>query len=415
MGSASVRRARAATALVFFLTGVVGGTWAARIPAVQERLGLSDGALGVALLGLEGGAVIGLPLGGALVARLGSRPGLRIGFAVWPVGLVAVAVVPSLGWLVAALVVVGAANSAVDVAMNAQGVELERRWRRPVLSGLHSGHSFGFMVGGLIAAAAAAASGSTVAHFACVGAVATVVALVCARWLVRDGARATGPAIARPSGALLLLGLVAFCVFFSDGAANSWSAVHLRSERGADPALAAAAVSVFSLALGVGRLFGDRLVARVGRAGVVRLGGLVSAAGAAIAIATPTPATALAGWAILGAGLAPIAPAVLGAAPQASGLPTPVAIAAVTTIGYLGSFTGPPVIGALAELGSLSVALGLLVVAAGVAAALAGRALPRADRAAARPAKPTVGQEKPMAADAASTVGATVSQPSRHG
>src|SRR4051794_27613941 len=133
MPSATVRHARAATALVFFLTGVVGGTWAARIPAVQERLGLSDGGLGVALLGLEGGAVIGLPLGGALVAGLGSRPGLRTGFAVWPIGLVAVAVVPSLGWLVVALAVVGASNSVVDVAMNAQGVELERRSRRPVL------------------------------------------------------------------------------------------------------------------------------------------------------------------------------------------------------------------------------------------------------------------------------------------
>jgi MFS family permease len=144
--------------------------------------------------------------------------------------------------------------------------------------------------------------------------------------------------------------------------------VHLRTERGADPALAAAAVSVFSLPLGLGCVVGDRLVARLGRAGAVRLGGVVSAAGATIAIATPATATALAGWAIPGAGLAPIAPAVLGAAPKVSELPTPVAIAAVTTVGYLGSFTGPLVIGALAELGSLSVALGLLVVAAAVVA-----------------------------------------------
>jgi MFS family permease len=376
MRSAAVHRARIGTTLVFLITGVIGGTWAARIPAVQERLDLSDGALGVALLGLEGGAVLGLPLGGALVATIGSRWSLRLGFAIWPVGLVAVAVVGSLASLAAALGVMAAANSVVDVAMNAHGVELERRYRRPLLSGLHAGHSFGFMAGGLFAIAAAAASPSTLAHFAVVGAVAAVVGVVATRLLVAERT-SDGPAVARPSGALLLLGLVAFCVFFSDGAANNWSAVHLRSERGADPALAAAAVSVFSLTLGLGRLIGDRVVARVGRAGAVRLGGVISAAGALIAIATPEPATALAGWAILGAGLAPIAPAVLGAAPDASDLPTPVAIAAVTTVGYLGSFTGPPVIGALAELSTLSVALGLLIVAAAVAAGIAGRAVPR--------------------------------------
>jgi MFS family permease len=376
MLSAAAHRARVATTLVFFLTGVIGGTWAARIPAVQERLDLSDGALGVALIGLEGGAVLGLPLGGALVATIGSRWSLRLGFAIWPVGLVAVAVVASLASLAAALGVIAAANSVVDVAMNAQGVELERCYRRPLLSGLHAGHSFGFMAGGLFAIAAAAASPSTLAHFAVVGAVAAVVGVVATRLLVAERT-SDGPAVARPSGALLLLGLVAFCVFFSDGAANNWSAVHLRSERGADPALAAAAVSVFSLTLGLGRLIGDRVVARLGRAGAVRLGGVISAAGALIAIATPEPATALAGWAILGAGLAPIAPAVLGAAPDASDLPTPVAIAAVTTVGYLGSFTGPPVIGALAELSTLSVALGLLIVAALVAAGIAGRAVPR--------------------------------------
>src|SRR5215217_2307026 len=222
--SAEDRRARGATAVVFFVTGFVVAAWATRIPAVQERLGLSPGSFALAVLGLEGGALAGLPAGGALVARLGSRPCLRVGFALYPTALLGVALAPELGWLVAALAVMAAANSVVDVAMNAQGVELERRYRRPILSGLHAGHSFGFMAGGLGAMAAATASDSTVAHFACVGAVAVVAGVAATGALVRE--RATdGPAVARPSGALLVLGLVAFCVFFSDGAANNWSAV----------------------------------------------------------------------------------------------------------------------------------------------------------------------------------------------
>ena len=111
----------------------------------------------------------------------------------------------------------------------------------------------------------------------------------------------------------------------------------------------------------MGRLFGDRLVARFGRARVVQGSGAVAAAGSALAVAAPSSAPSLVGWALFGIGLAALAPTVLGAAPDAGDLPPAVAIAAVTSIGYLGSFTGPPAIGALAEFTELSAALGLLV------------------------------------------------------
>jgi MFS family permease len=129
----------------------------------------------------------------------------------------------------------------------------------------------------------------------------------------------------------------------------------------------------------LGRLAGDRLVARFGRLRVVQASGLVAAAGAALVVAAPTAIASLLGWAILGAGLTAVAPAILGAVPAAARGPLPVAISAVTTLGYLGSFTGPPLVGALAELTGLTRALGLLVVAALVTVLLARRALdPRA-------------------------------------
>src|SRR5829696_2948336 len=159
-------RARAATALVFFLTGFVVAAWATRIPAVQERLGLSPGTFALAVAGLEAGALAGLPAGGALVARLGSRPCLRLGFAVYPTALPGVALAPGLAWLAAALAVMAAANSVVDVAMDAQGIELERRYRRPILSGLHAAHPFGMLAGGLGGTTAAAAGLAVLPHFA---------------------------------------------------------------------------------------------------------------------------------------------------------------------------------------------------------------------------------------------------------
>jgi MFS family permease len=146
------------------------------------------------------------------------------------------------------------------------------------------------------------------------------------------------------------------------------------TERDAAPALAAAAFTVFALALALGRLPGDRLVVRFGRTRVVQGSALVAAAGLALAITVGTPAGSLVGWAALGPGTAAIAPTVLGAA-GVRGVPAPVAIAAVTTVGYLGSFTGPPLIGALAEASDLSSALGVLLPAAAAAALLARPAL----------------------------------------
>jgi MFS family permease len=355
------RRARAATTLIFVTVGWVYAAWATRIPGIKDDLGLSDGELGLAILGLEAGAILGLPAGGALVARIGSRRALQIGFSIYPTALFAVGLAPGLAALAGSLAAMAAATSVVDVAMNAQGIELERRYERPILSGLHAGHPFGLASGGLAGSAAAAAGLSVHAHFAVAAGIGLLTALPATAFLVREPTRDGQPTFVRPNGRLLLLGLIAFCAFLLDGAAYNWSAVHPRSEHDASAGLAATAFTLFSLALAAGRLFGDRLVARFGRARVVQGCGALAAAGSALAIGAPTTAVTLAGWALFGLGLAALAPTVLGAAPSAADVPPAVAIAAVTTIGYLGSFTGPPAIGALAELSSLDAALGLLV------------------------------------------------------
>ena len=364
---------RAATTVVFFATGGIFAAWGARIPAVQDELELSAGELAIAILGIEGGAVLGLPAGGALTARLGSRTTLRIGFVLYAAAMAAVGAAPGLAALTAALAVTAAATSLNDVAMNVQGVELERRARRPLLSGLHAGHSFGVLAGALVGTAAAAAGIGVATHFSAVAVAGLVAGLAATTWLVDEPRDHAGPLLARPSGRLAGLAAIAFCAFLIDGAAIQWSAVHVRGE-GAGEGLAAAAFATFALAVALGRLAGDRVVDRYGRARVVRVAGLLAAAGCAVAMLAAGPVIAVAGWGLLGAGVAIVAPAVLGAAPDAGELPPPVAIAAVTTVGYLGSFTGPPAIGALAELtGSVSSAL-LLVLGACAAIALLGDA-----------------------------------------
>src|SRR4051794_40201962 len=251
MASTSDRLARTGTTVIFFLTGAVVAAWSTRIPAIQERLHLTPASLSVAILGLEAGAILGLPLGGALTSRLGSRRSLRAGLAVYPTALLGLAAAPGLAVLAMALAVMAAANSVVDVAMNAQGVELERRHGRPILSSMHAGHSAGLCAGGLAGTAAAAAAVPPLAHFAATAVVGVVAGLTATRWLVDEPGDRARPILARPDRPLMLLGALAFCGFLLDGAAYNWSAVHLRTAYHASPALAAAAFTAFTLALAV--------------------------------------------------------------------------------------------------------------------------------------------------------------------
>jgi MFS family permease len=354
-----LRVPRRATTVVFLMTGAVGAAWSTRIPAVRDRLDLSAGELSAAIVALEFGAIVGLPLGGVLVARRGSRWALRVGFAVYPTALLGVAAAPGLAVLGGALAVLAVANSVVDVAMNAQGAEIERRAGRSALAGMHAGHSVGLIAGGLAGTLAAAAGVPVGAHFAATAVLGVLVGLVATRSMVPEAAPPKGPVLTWPGRPLRLLAVLAFGAFMLDGAAANWSAVQL-SDRGAPPALAASAFLVFATGLALGRLVADRLVTRFGRGWVLRSAGLLAAGGVVVAIGSPI-GLGLAGWAIFGLGVAAFAPVVLGAASQVADVQPPVAIAMVTTVGYLGSFTGPVIIGGLAGVSTVSTALGVLV------------------------------------------------------
>lgn len=371
-------------AVVFFVTGMVSASWAARIPATQGRLGLSAGALGVVVLAIEGGALLGLPAGGALVSWFGSRRSLRLGLSLYPTVLVPLAVAPSLGWLAALLVLWAGANSVVDVAMNAVGVELEEQLHRPTLSRLHAAQSGGLLTGGLAATGAAAGHLVLLVHFAAVALTGGLAAFAASGRLPSPASTAGStavsthrmPVLVGPQPRLLLLGAVAFCAFLIDGGASYWAAVDLDTEHHAGAGVAAAGYTTFTAAMAGARLVGDHARTRFGRVRTVQSCGVTAAGGALLVVLAPTTATAMVGWVITGVGLGTLAPTVLAAAPsRAPGTSPATAIAMVTTLGYLGSFTGPPLIGGLASLTGLSPALGLLAAAATTTALLAQPAL----------------------------------------
>ena len=375
-----LRQARLAVSAAFLANGLGFANWAARIPAVKDDVGLSTGALGVALLGMAVGAVVAMPLAGALLVRFGSRALTRATLALFCLALPLPGLVGSLPALLGVLALIGIASGSLDVSMNAQAVALEQRYGRPLMAGLHGLWSLGSLGGALIGGLAAGAGISPRAHLLVVAAALLLAGMYATRRLLPGGGDRDQaiPRFVRPTRILALLGAIGFCALLSEGAAYDWSAVYLRDSLGASDGFAVSAYAGFTLTMTVGRLLGDRLRARFGSRRLLGSAALVAAAGLGAGLALHHTVAAVIGFAILGAGLSCIVPIVFGAAGGASGLPSGPAIAVVSTVGYLGFIAGPPLIGGLAELSSLPAAL-VLVVALTALAGVIARRLPPLD------------------------------------
>ncbi|MER5808836.1 MFS transporter [Streptomyces sp. NPDC002033] len=372
------RTMRLAVCAIFFVTGAAFATWAARVPAVQSRLDLSAGELAVALVGLSGGAFVGLPLVGGLVARYGSRTVLCTGMAAYLGALAILPHVPNLAVLTAALAVFACGNTAVDVAMNTQGVLVERAYGRPVLGGFHAMFSLGGITGAAAGGLAAAAGIGIAAHFTVAALVLLVVAGVAATGLApepppAEGPSRTGPLLALPGPGLWIPGLVAFCALMGEGVVNDWGAVYLKEETGASAGAAGLGYAVFSAGMVIGRLSADRMRARLGTARFTGLCAVVAGAGALIPIIDATTAAGFVGYTLLGLGMAAVIPLVFAHAAALRPDRTGTSIAAVSAVGYVGFLAGPPVIGALAEATTLRWAMLVLPALMAVMAVLAPR------------------------------------------
>lgn len=360
---------------IFAVNGFALANWFVRIPAIQRDLSLSEGMLGLTLLAAAIGALVSMPITGALTSRFGSRrvvgaTALLLSFAV-----VLPALAPGLLWLIPAVAVIGASNGALDVSMNSQAVAVEKRYPRQIMSSFHAAFSFGGLAGAVVGGLIASAGVQPLPHFCVVALICAVAAAVAYRRLLpasADVAEDGAPSFARPTRALLGLGVISFCVLLGEGAMSDWSAVYLNGPLETGPGFAAAGYAVFSLTMAFGRLSGDSLIARFGPARLVRLCGVLAAVGLGVALAVAQPVVALIGFACAGAGFSIVFPAALSAAGRTEGMAPGPALAAVSTAGYTGFLVGPPAIGFVAELLGLGGALYIVVALSATVVFLAG-------------------------------------------
>ncbi|MFC5848424.1 MFS transporter [Deinococcus petrolearius] len=376
-------RARLAVSAVFLINGALFATWAVNIPGVRDGLGLSQGQIGAALLAFGLGSLTTMPFTGGWTARWGSGRVTAVTGVLTMLSLALPFFMPSLLALALSLALLGALNGCLDVAMNAQGVSVEKRLGRPIISRLHAYFSLGGVVGALLGTALLGRV-PMLTHVLAVVALTALTALVAARHLLPDAAgRAdtageaqapgTAPSAAAPSAlgtATLLLGGLCALGMFAEGANYDWAALYFRDVLGVTGtgwANSGWGYAAFVTAMTLGRWFGDRLRARLGEELIVRGGSLLTAAGMALVLLARDPVPAALGFALAGLGLSNVVPVMYGVAGHAlAGR----GIARVATIGYAGFLLGPPAIGFAADHWGLRAALLLALLGAALVAVL---------------------------------------------
>lgn len=402
------RRARVAVAVLFMTNGAVFANLLPRYPRIKAELGLSNAALGTALAAFPLGALIAGLAAGSLIHRFrSSRVGVA-GTLATAVAILAAGLAQNWWMLAAGLFVGGALDALVDVAQNAHGLRVQRRYGRSILNSFHALWSVGAVVGGLTGSAAAGLDLPLAVHLGCSGALFSALALGCYPFML-PGPEATereasagdpeidqpaqpdpavnqplhrDPAIEQlvpadpvgrrrlPAGTLLTLvalGLIACCGTVTEDAGASWGALYLSDTLGAAAATAGLAFVALQGFQFVGRLVGDRMVDRFGQRAVARLGGTITLLGMGTALAFPSTLLTVVGFGAAGLGVATLVPAAMHAADELPGLPPGAGLTVVTWLLRVGFLVSPPVVGLLADASSLRVGLLLVPLAGAVA------------------------------------------------
>jgi MFS family permease len=351
---------RLATAGVFFVNGAVIGTWVGHIPWIQERFDFSKSTLGLVILAMAIGVIVALPVMGQAIVRLGSVRSTRLAGTLCVLVLPLPLLAPEPWLLPLALIILGASSGAMDVSMNAHGVAVEQRIHRPIMSSLHAGWSFGGLAGAALVAAAGGAGLDPRAETLIATGLLLLLLVACLSRLGEGSATAEAPAgFTKPTRGVVMLAVLCLIVMVTEGAMADWGGIYLTRDLGTSTAAAALAFAAFSGGMTAGRVFGDWLNRRLGAATLFQGGSLIAGLALGGMLLLADPALAIAGFFLVGIGVANGVPLAFSAAGHAPGESGP-NIAAVSSMGSLGFLAGPPFIGFLAEATSLPLALSTL-------------------------------------------------------
>ena len=350
-----------ATRIIFFLAGFITATWAVMVPFARANTGVNEAQLGTLLLCLCVGALIAMPVTGWLTSRFGCRRVILVAVALIIISTPWLSVLSDPLLLALALLLFGVGIGVTDCAMNIQAILVEKQAEKPVMSGFHGMYSVGGIAGAgfmtlILAMGFSVLTGCLLAVVAVI-----IMTLVSASGLLIYANPAEGPVFAVPRGSVLIIGIICFAVFLTEGTVLDWSAVYLTDVRAIPASLGGLGYTCFAIAMTVARLTGDRIISSLGRLPVVLGGALIAAAGMAMVTFIDSWPLALLGYTLVGAGCANIVPVMFSAAGRQTVMPQAVAVPAITTLGYLGVLSGPAVIGYVAHYTHLAFSFSLIM------------------------------------------------------
>ncbi|GAA4228527.1 MFS transporter [Actinomadura meridiana] len=361
-------RARSGSFLTFAVAGLMTGVWVSRMPALADKFGANESEIGIVVLVWGLGAITAMQALRGVMARAGSRATLRVALPLTALSYAVVALAPTYGVLLGAVVVFGMTFGVTDIAMNAQGTAVERAYKRPIMSGMHAGWCTGAMSGGLLGVVTAAVGLGFTTTILAAALLTLPASLALGRTYLPEppvsAATGTGRGSHRLPAAVYLIGALCFIAFMTEGAIADWSGLLLHDGMGASEAFAAAGLPTFELAMLLGRIFGDRVRTRLGTRRMLAGAGVGTAIGMSIVVLAPVPAVAIAGFFVTGVMVCTVVPTTISLAGTAAPDRPAAAVAQVGAIGYGGLLLGPVVVGFLSDATSLRLGVGTVVVLA---------------------------------------------------
>lgn len=356
---------RIALSIFFFIQGLVFASWASRIPDIKLKFGLNDAELGSLLFALPAGQMLGMVLSGYLVSRFGSRLMLLIGVVIYPGTLVLLGVAPTIVLLVAALVFFGLCANLINIAANTQAISVEALYRKSIMASFHGLWSLAGLTGGLIGGFMAAHRYMPFVHYCIIFGLTMVLALIAGPYLLpRDASRKNKQAsiFVKPNRNIVVLGLITFACMICEGTMFEWSGVYFQQVVHAPAQLIGLGFPAFMSTMAGGRFAADYFITKFGVKRLLRISGVTIFIGLLTAAIFPTIVPTTIGFLLVGLGVASVVPMTYSIAGRSRTIQPGVALAMVSTIGFLGFLLGPPLIGFVAEAFGLRWSLTMIAV-----------------------------------------------------
>ena len=351
------KKEQVATRIIFFIAGFATASWAAIVPFVKANTGANDATLGLLLLCFGVGALIAMPLTGAIAAKFGCRKLMVASTIAFCLLLPLLPAISHIGILIVGLLLFGVGIGLTDCAMNIQAVIVDKASEKPIISGFHGYYSVGGIVGAGAMSAILLMGTPPIAAAIIISLVSLLLLSISFKGFLSYANAPTGPLIAIPKGIVLVIGIICFAIFLAEGTVLDWSAVFLIEHHGLEESLGGLGFAAFATTMTIGRLTGDKIVMRVGSARVVFWGALLACIGFMIAVLSPYLSIAIIGYALVGAGCSNIVPVMFSSIGKQNTMPEALAVPAVSTLGYLGILAGPAAIGFVAFQFTLATAL----------------------------------------------------------